>query len=81
MCAYIQCHQVCELCDALVQTSKDSLIIQPTHLELVTIRKKPDDEVVSLAVIRIFGTCNSAARFVWISLKCQFLSRLCVCRV
>ena len=35
------------MCDRIMTELKDPLVIQPAALELATIRKKPEDELVS----------------------------------
>jgi len=35
------------MCDRIITELKDPLVIQPAALELATIRKKPEDELVS----------------------------------
>lgn len=40
-----RCLSLAELCDRIVQDSHDSLAIQPASLDLVTVKKKPDEEL------------------------------------
>ena len=47
MMFFPQCDNLYQECQRVIQTSKDPLIIQPASLELATIRKKPEDELVS----------------------------------
>ncbi|ELU11460.1 hypothetical protein CAPTEDRAFT_221602 [Capitella teleta] len=39
------CRSLADLCDGLIQSSKDPLVIQPASLEMAVIRKKPDEEL------------------------------------
>ena len=36
-----------KMCNRIITELKDPLVIQPAALELATIRKKPEDELVS----------------------------------
>jgi len=42
-----QCDDMSRMCDRIITELKDPLVIQPAALELATIRKKPEDELVS----------------------------------
>lgn len=47
---FTQCLRVTEVSNRLVQDSRDPIILQPTTIELATIHKKPDEELVSIQV-------------------------------
>ena len=40
-----QCQNLHEMCEKMIQETRDSLFFQPAVLELATLRKKPDDEL------------------------------------
>ncbi len=42
-----QCKELSELSNSIVRDSLDPLVLQPASLEIATIRKKPDEELVS----------------------------------
>lgn len=41
------CKELAELADAIVQCVDDSLLLQPSSLELATLKKRPGDHLVS----------------------------------
>ncbi len=45
--SFFQCKDLSELSNSIVRDSLDPLVLQPASLEIATIRKKPDEELVS----------------------------------
>ena len=43
---FLQCASITQICNRIVRDSVDPLVLQPASLEIATIKKKSDEELV-----------------------------------